>query len=109
VVKHGGFSVVIGVPGDLSTRDHKIVAAAEFHGDSQLPDRQRDDFNLPLEIVVTLIGDEREIEVAEVVKHGAAPRRSAGQLPAVGFEPRTVAFFPGILVASDDDGRLILP
>lgn len=60
-------------------------------------------------VVVVLLGDKGEIQIAEIVVDSATAGKTASKAPAVGFQGRDVTFFPGILVLADDDCVLILP
>jgi len=91
--------------------EQDVEALRGAHGELRphAPQGARDDLQVPAAVVGLLGGEEGQVEVPEVVEHGAAAAPPAGQGDARPPHGRQVALAPRVLVAPDDHGRAVAP
>jgi hypothetical protein len=100
---------VKGIAGKLSPVRFNIVSARGFGVYAKSSASIRNDGKLACDVVDFFVRDETEAEVAEVVKDGAASRKSARKKNAVLLHSLKVAFGARILIFAYDDRCGILP
>ena len=100
---------VVGITGELPSLRQQIVAAGQLRPDPQQAAGHDNDLLLPGKVVVALRNTECKIQVAQVVKHRPAAGEPPCQSAPLAFQKARAAFPPGILVAADDHGVLVLP
>ena len=102
----------LGIARNFHAINHEVVPAAQFRMDPERLQKVTDRLGEPAVVAKGadfLALDEGEVDVPEVMKHGAA----AGQPPDHGdaglFDVRLVDFLECILVATNDDGLVVAP
>ena len=68
-----------------------------------------DDRELFLHVIQRLVGDEREVDVAEIVVDGPATRAATHEMSTFVKQQLDVAFGIRILVVADDNSLLVFP
>ena len=95
--------------GEFAAIGQHIVAAGLFRLNVCHGARFLNDGKLPVHIVIIGADEEGEIQIAQVMEHSAAAGQPPGELSAFFLQKGGAAFSPGILIAPDDHGVLILP
>ena len=94
----------------LSRRGQNQVVSARKRGvDSELGSCFLNHAELAHEVVLILGQQKCEIQVAKIVKHCTAARRTTRKLAVLTFQQLHAAFAPRILVSSYDDSAFVLP
>ena len=73
------------IAADLAAVHEDVIAAGLLGGDAEVLERCEDDIQLPRDVVEGLRCEKGEIEVAQIMIHRATTRKTAGEVPAVGF------------------------
>ena len=100
-----------GVAGEFRTRldGHQVVPPGERRWDAEAAHGSLDHAQLPVNVVGRAGEDKGDVQVPQVVEHRAAAGAAPGQPPAFGLQQLHAALLPGVLVAADDHGILVLP
>ena len=72
-------------------------------------ERVLDDGELLLHVIQRLVGDEREIDVAQVMVDGTAACATPHEMTAFVKQQLDVALRIRVLIVADDDGLLVFP
>ena len=103
---------ILGIAGELPPVDGHVVAAIDLCGDAEFGKGADDGLAEDREVQrreSAGVGDEGEVEVAEVVINSAAAGETADHADPVLLHISLVDFGKGVLVFADDDGVVVLP
>ena len=103
------FPLSKGIAREFASLAGEVIAPRDLGFKSIGEERVLDDGELLAHVIQRLVGDEREVDVAQVVVDGAAACAATHQMTAFIEQQLDVAFRIGILVIADDDGLLVFP
>ena len=98
-----------GVAGKLAAFRQHVVAAGLFCRDAEAAHGFPDHGELTVQVIVLRPDQEGKVQVSQVVKDRPAAGEAPRKAPPLFGQHRGAAFFPGILVAADHHGVLVLP
>ena len=109
VVEGAAAMIVEGVAGEFPALGQQVIAAGQLRLDAQQTAGLQDHPLLAGQVIIPGGHGEGEVQIPHVVEHCTAAGQTAGQGASLLLQQAGAALLPGVLVAADDHGVLVLP